>query len=225
MQRAARHIALETRPIARPINSLAGVRGCRNGRPRAMDVHGCAAKRCANDGFATRISVSCRRRPGRTLARQRSNSLPQGAALTAEGLRCGEGEETVVLLLSESSQGSSSVHEVHVPQGRGRQRRQAASLPSPSPGRVLPGFHKASEVLTQISWLLLPIPSSAFAQRKVARRYRSYSTYGRAASLVEAESDGWATAGPLTMRQQQLRQTHFALGGALRCAPARSSRC
>lgn len=37
--------------------------------------------------------------------------------------------------------------------------------------------------------------------------------YGRAASLVEAESDGWATAGPLTMRQQQLRQTHFALGG------------
>ena len=144
--------------------------------------------------------------------------------MTAEGLRCGEGEETVVLLLSESSQGSSSVHEVHVPQGRGRQRRQAASTPSPSPGRVLPGFHKASEVLTQISWLLLPIPSSAFAQRKVARRYRSYSMYGRAASLVEAESDGWATAGPLTMRQQQLRQTHFGLGGALRCAPARSSR-
>lgn len=97
------------------------------------------------------------------------------------------------MLLSESSQGSSSVHEVHVPQGRGRQRRQAASTPSTSPGRVLPGFHKASEVLTQISWLLLPIPSSAFAQRKVARRYRSYSMYGRAASLVEAESDGWAT--------------------------------
>ena len=120
-----------------------------------------------------------------------------GAALTAEGLRCGEGEETVVLLLSESSQGSSSVHEVHVPQGRGRQRRQAASSPSTSPGRVLPGFHKASEVLTEISWLLLPIPSSASAQRKVARRYRSYSTYGRAASLVEAESDGWATAGRL----------------------------
>ena len=101
------------------------------------------------------------------------------------------------MLLSESSQGSSSVHEVHVPQGRGRQRRQAASSPSTSPGRVLPGFHKASEVLTGISWLLLPIPSSASAQRKVARRYRSYSTYGRAASLVEAESDGWATAGRL----------------------------
>ena len=119
--------------------------------------------------------------------------------MTAEGLRCGEGEETVVLLLSESSQGSSSVHEVHVPQGRGRQRRQAASLPSPSPGRVLPGFHKASEVLTQISWLLLPIPSSAFAQRKVARRYRSYSMYGRA-------GHGWAaydaptTASPNTFR-------------------------
>jgi hypothetical protein len=110
------------------------------------------------------------------------------------------------LLLSESSQGSSSVHEVHAPQGRGRQRRQAASSPSTSPGRVLPGFHKASEVLTGISWLLLPIPSSAFAQRKVARRYRSYSMYGRAASLVEAESDGWAayhaptTASPNTFR-------------------------
>ncbi len=180
-----------------------------------MDVHGCAAKRCANDGFATGISVSCRRRPRRTLATQRSNSLPQRCGFDGRGFRCGEGEETVVLLLSESSQGSSSVHEVHVPQARGRQRRQAANTRSTSPGRVLPGFHKASEVLTQISWLL-PIPSSAFAQRKVARRYRSYSMYGLAASLVEAESDGWA---PLTMRQQQLRRTHFGLGGALRCAP------
>jgi len=181
------------------------VRGCRNGRPRAIDVHGCAAKRCANDGFATRISVSCQRRPRRTLARQRSNSLPQRCGFDGRGFRCGEGEETVVLLLSESSQGSSSVHEVHVPRGRGRQRRQAASARSTSPGRVLPGFHKASEVLTQISWLL-PIPSSAFAQRKVARRYRFYSMYGRAASLVEAESDGWAaydaptTASPNTFR-------------------------
>lgn len=60
-----------------------------------------------------------------------------------------------VLLLSESSRGSSSAHQAHVPQARGRRLRQgqAANTPSTYPGRDLPAFHKASEVFYQISWL------------------------------------------------------------------------
>ena len=59
------------------------------------------------------------------------------------------------LLLSESSRGSSSAHEAHVPRARGRRRLQAANATATSPGRVLTGFRKANELLTQTSWLLL----------------------------------------------------------------------
>src|ERR1700740_2898478 len=59
------------------------------------------------------------------------------------------------LLVSESSRGSSSAHEVHVPQARGRRRLQAANASATCPGRVLTGFHKANEVLIQTSWLVL----------------------------------------------------------------------
>ena len=62
----------------RPLTS-SPVRGCRNERPRRCRL------RCANDGLAKCISVSCRRRPGRTLAGHRSNSLPQRRGFDGRG--------------------------------------------------------------------------------------------------------------------------------------------
>jgi hypothetical protein len=85
---------------------------------------------------------------------------PRDLAPRQENVSAGE-----VLLLSESSQGSSPVHEVHVPRARPRRRRQARSTSSVSPGRVLGAFHKASGMLIQIS-RFFPIQSTVFAHRK-----------------------------------------------------------
>jgi hypothetical protein len=113
-----------------------------------ISPHGLRGLRCGTDGFATHIRcLVCGSQwwglDGRGVSLRRSR---------AEG----------VLLFSESSPGSSSMHEARVPQARRRRCRQALNSPATSPGRVLTGFHTASEVLTQISLLFL-IPSSEFS--------------------------------------------------------------
>ena len=124
------------------------------GTDYAVGGTGSAPRAPAHAGAGLRSSP---RRPGPGRPTDRARDL----ARREENVSAGE-----VLLLSESSQGSSSVHEAHVPRARPRRRRQARSTSSESPGRVLGAFHKASGMLLiQIS-RFFPIQSSVFAHRK-----------------------------------------------------------